>query len=123
MNCLCTTDVKLQIVPQCSSCAQHSASGNRFMNCHHNPVFVPHGARAKIDIIDNKPDQATHEIQFLRKVLLHMKKQTAEEVVKEEISNTGVTVTGHRADELMDELKSFPNTYQMKKRISLRCVR
>ena len=77
------------------------------MNRHHNPVFVPHGARTKIDIIANKSDQATHEIQRLCKVLLHMKKQAAKEVTKEAISNTGLTVTGRRVDELMDALDFF----------------
>ena len=60
-NCLGTTDFKHQIVRQCSSCAQRSTIGNRFMNHHHNPVFVPHGTRTKIDIIVSKPDQATQD--------------------------------------------------------------
>ena len=100
-------------------------------------MFVPHGAKTNIGIIANQPNQASHEIQRLHKFVLNAKRQIAKQVVKQTIASTGVTVTGHRADELMEALNivhkaaegkltgdsTIEKVLQTKKRTSLRCGR
>ena len=105
-NCLGTTTtlVKNQRVPRCSSCLTSTGVGKKFINRQHNPVFVPHGAKTNIGIIANQPNQASHEIQRLRKFVSNAKRQIAKQVAKQTVASTGVTVTGHRADELMEAL-------------------
>ena len=93
-------------VPRCVNCANQDSSGRKFILRQHNPApaFTPFGKSARIDFIAKQPDQATHEIQRLRKMLLNMKRRMAKQVVKREIAKSGVIVSGHRADELMEAL-------------------
>ena len=93
-------------VPRCVNCANQDSSGRKFILRQHNPApaFTPFGKRARIDFIAKQPDQATHEIQRLRKMLLNMKRRMAKQVAKRKIANSGVIVSGHRADELMEAL-------------------
>jgi hypothetical protein len=91
-------------VLRCPPCVGHRTLGNQFISRKFYPVFAPFGQSADLYYLVNYPVQDIHKLKHVRKELLDAKRKIARQMATEVINSNAITVTGHRAYDLMSVL-------------------